>query len=123
MRNEYFRCLVGKYAPASGRVAVRAMSEVASVHLQVGEAEPRAAERAVVDNMKHEARNRDSTLEVTDGAARFNADDGYLEGLLEHFWPALHASRMSIKAPEGLEVRFHKMHAYNANMEAARRAE
>eukprot|EP00873_Tetraselmis_striata_P029398 jgi/Tetstr1/449662/TSEL_036730.t1 len=90
MRNEYFRCLVGKYAPASERVAVRAMSEVASLYLQghlpwwfnrlcasarlvapvkkqneggapdvrpvaVGEAEPRAAERAVVDNMKHGA--------------------------------------------------------------------
>eukprot|EP00873_Tetraselmis_striata_P006463 jgi/Tetstr1/426727/TSEL_001664.t1 len=87
MRNEYLRCLVGEYAPASGHAAVRAMSEVASMYLQgrlpgwfnrlfasarlvahvkklgegrapdvrfvaVGEAERRAAERAVVDNMK-----------------------------------------------------------------------
>eukprot|EP00873_Tetraselmis_striata_P020525 jgi/Tetstr1/440789/TSEL_029097.t2 len=63
----------------------------------------------------------DSTLEVTDGAARFNADDGFLVGLLEHVWPALHAFRTSIKASVGLEVRFDKMHAYNADMEAARR--
>eukprot|EP00873_Tetraselmis_striata_P002943 jgi/Tetstr1/423207/TSEL_001327.t1 len=52
MRNENLRCLVGEYAPASGHAAVRAMSEVASMCLQVGEAERRAAERAVVDNMK-----------------------------------------------------------------------
>eukprot|EP00873_Tetraselmis_striata_P028138 jgi/Tetstr1/448402/TSEL_035672.t1 len=52
MRNEYLRCLVGEYAPASGPAAVRAMSEVSSMYLQVGEAERRAAERAVVDNMK-----------------------------------------------------------------------
>eukprot|EP00873_Tetraselmis_striata_P008542 jgi/Tetstr1/428806/TSEL_018793.t1 len=52
MRNEYLRCLVGEYALASGPAAVRAMSEVASMYLQVGEAERRAAERAVVDNMK-----------------------------------------------------------------------
>eukprot|EP00873_Tetraselmis_striata_P046317 jgi/Tetstr1/466581/TSEL_000989.t1 len=47
-------CLVGEYAPASGPAAVRAMSEVASMYLQVGEAERRAAERAIVvlDNMK-----------------------------------------------------------------------
>eukprot|EP00873_Tetraselmis_striata_P033260 jgi/Tetstr1/453524/TSEL_040492.t1 len=88
MRNEYLRCLVGEYAPASGPAAVRAMSEV-SLHVPprspapgwfnrlfasarlvapvkklgegrapdvrpvaVGEAERRAAERAVVDNMK-----------------------------------------------------------------------
>eukprot|EP00873_Tetraselmis_striata_P003206 jgi/Tetstr1/423470/TSEL_014151.t1 len=87
MRNEYLRCLVGEYAPASRHAAVRDMSEVASMYLQgrlpgwfnrlfasarlvahvkklgegrapdvrpvvVGEAERRAAERAVVDNMK-----------------------------------------------------------------------
>eukprot|EP00873_Tetraselmis_striata_P039955 jgi/Tetstr1/460219/TSEL_005534.t1 len=87
MRNEYLRCLVAEYPPASGPAAVRAMSEVASMYLQgrmfgwlnrlfasarlvarvkklgegrapdvrpvaVGEAERRAAERAVVDNMK-----------------------------------------------------------------------
>eukprot|EP00873_Tetraselmis_striata_P010399 jgi/Tetstr1/430663/TSEL_020456.t1 len=34
MRNEYLRCLVGEYAPASGHAAVRAMSEVASMYLQ-----------------------------------------------------------------------------------------
>eukprot|EP00873_Tetraselmis_striata_P022178 jgi/Tetstr1/442442/TSEL_030566.t1 len=34
MRNEYLRCLVGEYAPASGPTAVRAMSEVASMYLQ-----------------------------------------------------------------------------------------
>eukprot|EP00873_Tetraselmis_striata_P008327 jgi/Tetstr1/428591/TSEL_018584.t1 len=204
MRNEYLRCLVGEYAPASGLAAVRAMSEVASMYLQVGEAERRAAERAVVDNMKeayvsvlapsqlgvgipagdsvlihgvrliaeklgsravivhtdlrnayNEAWRRtiiqrhsincsplhpvipaplaslstdsylvqqcDSTLEITDGAARFNADDGFLVGLPEHVWPALHAFRTSIKASVGLEVRFDKMQAYIADMEAARR--
>eukprot|EP00873_Tetraselmis_striata_P009817 jgi/Tetstr1/430081/TSEL_019939.t1 len=46
MRNEYLRCLVGEYAPACGPEAVRAM------HVGVGEAERRAVERAVVDNMK-----------------------------------------------------------------------
>eukprot|EP00873_Tetraselmis_striata_P024390 jgi/Tetstr1/444654/TSEL_032502.t1 len=63
----------------------------------------------------------DNTLEVTDGAARFNADDGFLVGLPEHVWPALHAFRTSIKASMGRDVRFDKMHAYNADMEAARR--
>eukprot|EP00873_Tetraselmis_striata_P008216 jgi/Tetstr1/428480/TSEL_018491.t1 len=271
MRNEYLRCLVGEYAPASGPAAVRAMSEVASMYLQgrlpgwfnrlfasarlvapvkklgegrapdvrpvaVGEAERRAAERAVVDNMKEayvsvlapsqlgvgipagdfvlihgvrliaeklgpravivhtdlrnayneawrrtiiqrhidcsplhpvipallaslstdsylvvddrsaplrsedgvqhgaplattsfcvaihpEVQQCDTTLEVNDGAARFNADDGFLVGLPEHVWPALHAFRTSIKASVGLEVRFDKMQAYNADMEAARR--
>eukprot|EP00873_Tetraselmis_striata_P026868 jgi/Tetstr1/447132/TSEL_034570.t1 len=203
MRNEYLRCLVGEYAPASGPAAVRAMSEVASMYLQgrlpgwfnrlfasarlvapvkklgegrapdvrpvaVGEAERRAAERAVVDNTKeayvsvlapsqlgvgipagdsvliHGVRliaeklgprrtfghdfllRRDSprgaaVLEVNDGAARFNADDGFLVGLPEHVWPALHAFRTSIKASVGLEVRFDKMQAYTADMEAARR--
>eukprot|EP00873_Tetraselmis_striata_P003939 jgi/Tetstr1/424203/TSEL_014809.t1 len=87
MRHEYFRCLMGEYAPASGPAAVRAMSEVASMYLQgrlpgwfnwlfasarlvapvkklgesgapdvrpvaVGEAERRATELAVVDNIK-----------------------------------------------------------------------
>eukprot|EP00873_Tetraselmis_striata_P039930 jgi/Tetstr1/460194/TSEL_005509.t1 len=271
MRNEYLRCLVGEYAPASGPAAVRAMSEVASMYLQgrlpgwfnrlfasarlvapvkklgegrapdvrhvaVGEAERRAAERAVVDNMKEayasvlapsqlgvgihagdsvlihgvrliaeklgpravivhtdlcnayneawrrtiiqrhidcsplhpvipallaslstdsylvvddrsaplrsedgvqqgaplattsfcvaihpEVQQCDTTLEVNDGAARFNADDGFLVGLPEHVWPALHAFRTSIKASVGLEVRFDKMQAYSADMEAARR--
>eukprot|EP00873_Tetraselmis_striata_P034688 jgi/Tetstr1/454952/TSEL_041813.t1 len=271
MRNEYLRCLVGEYAPASGPAAVRAMSEVASMYLQgrmpgwfnrlfasarlvapvkklgegrapdvrpvaVGEAERRAAERAVVDNMKEayvsvlapsqlgvgipagdsvlihgvrliaeklgpravivhtdlrnayneawrrtiiqrhidcsplhpvipallaslstdsylvvddrsaplrsedgvqqgaplattsfcvaihpEVQQCDTTLEVNDGAARFNADDGILVGLPEHVWPALHAFRTSIKASVGLEVRFDKMQAYSADMEAARR--
>eukprot|EP00873_Tetraselmis_striata_P020202 jgi/Tetstr1/440466/TSEL_028792.t1 len=271
MRNEYLRCLVGEYAPASGPAAVRAMSEVASMYLQgrlpgrfnrllasarlvapvkklgegrapdvrpvaVGETERRAAERAVVDNMKEayvsvlapsqlgvgipagdsvlihgvrliaeklgpravivhtdlrnayneawrrtiiqrhidcsplhpvipallaslstdsylvvddrsaplrsedgvqqgaplattsfcvaihsEVQQCDTTLEVNDGAARFNADDGILVGLPEHVWPALHAFRTSIKASVGLEVRFDKMQAYSADMEAARR--
>eukprot|EP00873_Tetraselmis_striata_P018186 jgi/Tetstr1/438450/TSEL_027006.t1 len=232
MRNEYLRCLVGEYAPASGPAAVRAMSEVASMYLQgrlpgwfnrlfasarlvapvkklgegrapdvrpvaVGEAERRAAERAVVDNMKEayvsvlapsqlgvgipagdsvlihgvrliaeklgppslstdsylvvddrsaplrsedgvqqgaplattsfcvaihpEVQQCDTTLEVNDGAARFNADDGILVGLPEHVWPALHAFRTSIKASVGLEVRFDKIQAYSADMEAARR--
>eukprot|EP00873_Tetraselmis_striata_P027724 jgi/Tetstr1/447988/TSEL_035292.t1 len=232
MRNEYLRCLVGEYAPASGPAAVRAMSEVASMYLQgrlpgwfnrlfasarlvapvkklgegrapdvrpvaVGEAERRAAERAVVDNMKEayvsvlapsqlgvgipagdsvlihgvrliaeklgppslstdshlvvddrsaplrsedgvqqgaplattsfcvaihpEVQQCDTTLEVNDGAARFNADDGILVGLPEHVWPALHAFRTSIKASVGLEVRSDKMQAYSADMEAARR--
>eukprot|EP00873_Tetraselmis_striata_P022230 jgi/Tetstr1/442494/TSEL_030594.t1 len=271
MRNEYLRCLVGEYAPASGPAAVRAMSEVASMYLQgrlpgwfnrlfasarlvapvkklgegrapdvrpvaIGEAERRAAERAVVENMKEayvsvlapsqlgvgipagdsvlihgvrliaeklgpravifhtdlrnayneawrrtiiqrhidcsplhpvipallaslstdsylvvddrsaplrsedgvqqgaplattsfcvaihpEVQQCDTTLEVNDGAARFNADDGFLVGLPEHVWPALHAFRTSIKASVGLEVRFDKMQAYSADMEAARR--
>eukprot|EP00873_Tetraselmis_striata_P009911 jgi/Tetstr1/430175/TSEL_020006.t1 len=222
MRNEYLRCLVGEYAPASGPAAVRAMSEVASMYLQgrlpgwfnrlfasarlvapvkklgegrapdvrpvaVGEAERRAAERAVVDNMKEayvsvlapsqlgvgipagdsvlihgvrliaeklgppslstdsylvvdgvqqgaplattsfcvanhpEVQQCDTTLEVNDGAARFNADDEILVGLPKHVWPALHAFRTSIKASVGLEVRFDKMQAYCADMEAARR--
>eukprot|EP00873_Tetraselmis_striata_P016156 jgi/Tetstr1/436420/TSEL_025250.t1 len=271
MRNEYLRCLVGEYAPASGPAAVRAMSEVASMYLQgrlpgwfnrlfasarlvapvkklgegrapdvrpvaVGEAERRAGERAVVDNMKEayvsvlapsqlgvgipagdsvlihgvrliaeklgpravivhtdlrnayneawrrtiiqrhidcsplhpvihallaslstdsylvvddrsaplrsedgvqqgaplattsfcvaihpEVQQCDTTLEVNDGAARFNADDGFLVGLPEHVWPALHAFRTSIKASVGLEVRSDKMQAYSADMEAARR--
>eukprot|EP00873_Tetraselmis_striata_P024008 jgi/Tetstr1/444272/TSEL_032164.t1 len=60
-------------------------------------------------------------LDVTYGAARFNADDVYFVGLPEHVWPAHHAFRTSIKASMGLEVRFDKMHAYNADMEAARR--
>eukprot|EP00873_Tetraselmis_striata_P028694 jgi/Tetstr1/448958/TSEL_036183.t1 len=232
MRNEYLRCLVGEYAPASGPAAVRAMSEVASMYLQgrlpgwfnrlfasarlvapvkklgegrapdvrpvaVGEAERRAAERAVVDNMKEayvsvlapsqlgvgipagdsvlihgvrliaeklgppslstdsylvvddrsaplrsedgvqqgaplattsfcvaihpEVQQCDTTLEVNDRAARFNAHDGFLVGLPEHVWPALHAFRTSIKASVGLEVRFDKIQAYSADMEAARR--
>eukprot|EP00873_Tetraselmis_striata_P029379 jgi/Tetstr1/449643/TSEL_036711.t1 len=271
MCNEYLRCFMGEYAPASGPAAVRAMSEVASMYLQdrlpgwfnrvfasarlvapanklgegrapdvrhvaVGEAERRAAERAVVDNMKEayvsvlapsqlgvgipagdsvlihgvrliaeklgpravivhthlrnayneawrrtiiqrhidcsplhpvipallaslstdsylvvddrsaplrsedgvqqgaplattsfcvaihpEVQQCDNTLEINDGEARFNADDGFLVGLPEHVWPALHAFRTSIKASVGLEVRFDKMQAYIANMEAARR--
>eukprot|EP00873_Tetraselmis_striata_P004217 jgi/Tetstr1/424481/TSEL_015009.t1 len=68
-----------------------------------------------------EVQQCDSTLEVNDGAARFNADDGFLVGLPEHVWPALHAFRTSIKASVGLEVRFDKMQAYNVDMEAARR--
>eukprot|EP00873_Tetraselmis_striata_P009818 jgi/Tetstr1/430082/TSEL_019940.t1 len=68
-----------------------------------------------------EVQQCDITLEVTHGAARFNADDGLLAGLPEHVWPALHAFRTSIKAPVRLEVRFDKMKAYNADMEAARR--
>eukprot|EP00873_Tetraselmis_striata_P036646 jgi/Tetstr1/456910/TSEL_043580.t1 len=68
-----------------------------------------------------EVQQCDTTLEVNDGAALFNADDGFLVGLPEHVWPALHAFRMSIKASVGLEVRFDKMHAYSADMEAARR--
>eukprot|EP00873_Tetraselmis_striata_P026194 jgi/Tetstr1/446458/TSEL_033999.t1 len=208
MRNDYLRCLVGEYAPASGHAAVRTMSEVASMYLLVGEAERRAvAERAVVDNMKEayvslgpravivhtdlrnayneawrrtiiqrhidcsplhpaipvllaslstdsfllvddrsapmrsedgvqqgrplattsffvaihpEVHECDSTL-VTYGAARFNADDGYFVGLPAHVRAALHAFRTSITASVGLEVRFNKMHAYMADMEAARR--
>eukprot|EP00873_Tetraselmis_striata_P034725 jgi/Tetstr1/454989/TSEL_041849.t1 len=68
-----------------------------------------------------EVQQCDTTLEVNDAAARFNADDGFLVGLPEHVWPALHAFRTSIKASVGLKVRFDKMQAYNADMEAARR--
>eukprot|EP00873_Tetraselmis_striata_P038897 jgi/Tetstr1/459161/TSEL_004607.t1 len=46
---------------------------------------------------------RSHTLEVICGAARFDADDGYLVGLPEHDWPALHAFRSSTKAFVGLE--------------------
>eukprot|EP00873_Tetraselmis_striata_P001578 jgi/Tetstr1/421842/TSEL_012742.t1 len=63
-----------------------------------------------------EVKQCDITSEVTDGAARFNADDGYLVGLPGHVWPALHPFRTSIKASVGLEVRFDKMrHAYIAD--------
>eukprot|EP00873_Tetraselmis_striata_P014483 jgi/Tetstr1/434747/TSEL_023799.t1 len=68
-----------------------------------------------------EAHQCDSTLEVTDGAARFNAGDGFVVGLPEHVWPALDAFRTSIKASVGLEVRFDKMHAYIADIKAVRR--
>eukprot|EP00873_Tetraselmis_striata_P041730 jgi/Tetstr1/461994/TSEL_007066.t1 len=54
-----------------------------------------------------EVQQCDSTLEVNDGAARFNADDGFLVGLPEHVWPALHAFRTSIKASVGLELDGH----------------
>eukprot|EP00873_Tetraselmis_striata_P014863 jgi/Tetstr1/435127/TSEL_024095.t1 len=113
----------------------------------VGEAKHRAAERAVVDNMKEayvssedgvqqgaplattpfcvaihfKVEECGKTLDVTYGAARFNAADVYLVGLPEHVWPAHHAFHTSIKASMGLEVRFDKMHAYNADMEAGRR--
>eukprot|EP00873_Tetraselmis_striata_P007041 jgi/Tetstr1/427305/TSEL_017474.t1 len=64
----------------------------------------------------------DITLQVADGAAtRFNADDGYSMALPEHVWPGFHAFRTSNKAYVVLEMRFDKMHTYNADMEAARR--
>eukprot|EP00873_Tetraselmis_striata_P037014 jgi/Tetstr1/457278/TSEL_043883.t1 len=228
MRNEYLRCLVGEYAPASGPAAVRAMSEVASMYLQgrlpgwfnwlfasarlvahvkklgegrapdvrpmaVGEAERRAAERAVVDNMKeayvsvlapsqlgvgipagdsvlihcvriiaeklgpravivhtylrnayNEACRRtiiqrhidcsplhlviiallaslstDSYLVVDDRSAPLRSEDGVQQGA-----PLATTSLCVAIHPEasvGLEVRFDKMHAYSAGMEAARR--
>eukprot|EP00873_Tetraselmis_striata_P002056 jgi/Tetstr1/422320/TSEL_013163.t1 len=62
----------------------------------------------------------DNTLETTSGAARSNADDGYLMGLPLHVWPALHTFRTSIKAFVGLEVRFDKMHVYIGDTEAER---
>eukprot|EP00873_Tetraselmis_striata_P021198 jgi/Tetstr1/441462/TSEL_029707.t1 len=68
-----------------------------------------------------EVQQCDSTLEVTDGPARFNAHDGFLVGLPEHVWPALRAFRTSIKASMVLEVRLDKMKAYTADMEAAQR--
>eukprot|EP00873_Tetraselmis_striata_P011703 jgi/Tetstr1/431967/TSEL_021444.t1 len=228
MRNEYLRCLVGEYAPASGPAAVRAMSEVASMYLQgrlpgwfnrlfasarlvapvkklgegrapdvrpvaVGEAERRAAERAVVDNMKeayvsvlapsqlgvgipagdsvlihgvrliaeklgpravivhtdlrnayNEAWRRtiiqrhidcsplhpvipallaslstDSYLVVDDRSAPLRSEDGVQQGAplaTTSFCVAIHP-----EASVGLEVRFDKMQAYSADMEAARR--
>eukprot|EP00873_Tetraselmis_striata_P008531 jgi/Tetstr1/428795/TSEL_018782.t1 len=228
MRNEYLRCLVGEYAPASGPAAVRAMSEVASMYLQgrlpgwfnrlfasarlvapvkklgegrapdvrpvaVGEAERRAAERAVVDNMKEayvsvlapsqlgvgipagdsvlihgvrliaeklvsravivhsDLRNAynegwrrtiiqrhidcsplhpvipallaslstDSYLVVDDRSAPPRSEDGVQQGAplaTTSFCVAIHP-----EASVGLEVRFDKMQAYNADMEAARR--
>eukprot|EP00873_Tetraselmis_striata_P022212 jgi/Tetstr1/442476/TSEL_030576.t1 len=68
-----------------------------------------------------EVQQRDITLEVIDGAARFNADDGYFVGLPEHVWSALQAFRTPITASVGLKVRFDKMHAYIVDMEAAQR--
>eukprot|EP00873_Tetraselmis_striata_P007432 jgi/Tetstr1/427696/TSEL_017821.t1 len=195
IRNEYLRCLVGEYASASGPASSGM------------EAERRAAERAVVDNMKeayvsvlapsqlgvgipagdsmlihgvrliaerlgpravivhtdlrnayNEAWRRtiiqrhidcsplhpvipallaslstDSYLVVDDRSAPLRSEDGVQQGAPlattsfcvaihpEHVWPALHAFRKSIKASVGLEVRFDKMQAYNADMEAARR--
>eukprot|EP00873_Tetraselmis_striata_P043105 jgi/Tetstr1/463369/TSEL_008291.t1 len=58
---------------------------------------------------------------LTGRRASINADDGFLVGLPEHVWPALHTFRTSIKASVGLEVRFDKMQVYIADMEAARR--
>eukprot|EP00873_Tetraselmis_striata_P025597 jgi/Tetstr1/445861/TSEL_033501.t1 len=147
MRNEYLRCLVGEYALASGLAAVRAMSEVTSMYLQVGEAERRAAERTVLDNMKEmyvsllapsqlggaplattffcrvaihpEVQECDKTVEVTHGAMRFNADDGFWWANRSTFGrPFTPFARL--KASVGLELRFGKMHAYNTDMEAAR---
>eukprot|EP00873_Tetraselmis_striata_P013014 jgi/Tetstr1/433278/TSEL_022566.t1 len=63
----------------------------------------------------------DNALQDSCGAARFNTDDGYLVGLLEHVWPAPHAFCTYIKACVGLEVRFDKMQGYSADMEAAQR--
>eukprot|EP00873_Tetraselmis_striata_P009206 jgi/Tetstr1/429470/TSEL_019378.t1 len=63
----------------------------------------------------------DNTLEVTEGAARFDTDNGYLLGLPEHVWPDLDAFRTSIKASKGFGVCFDKMHADNAGTETARR--
>eukprot|EP00873_Tetraselmis_striata_P022823 jgi/Tetstr1/443087/TSEL_031143.t1 len=68
-----------------------------------------------------EVEESNNTMEATWGAARFTADDGYLVSLPEHIWPALHGFRTSIKASVGPEVRFDKMHAYNADMEDERR--
>eukprot|EP00873_Tetraselmis_striata_P033621 jgi/Tetstr1/453885/TSEL_040805.t1 len=120
MRKENLRCLVGEYAPASGPAADRAICESGN------EAERRVAERAVVDNMKetYVSMLAPSQLGVgisADGAARFNAEDKHLVGRPEHVWPALRAFRTPIKASVGLEVRIDKMHAYIADMEAARR--
>eukprot|EP00873_Tetraselmis_striata_P011584 jgi/Tetstr1/431848/TSEL_021339.t1 len=80
----------------------------------VGEAERRAAERAVVDNMKHAYVPMLALSQLGVGISAGNSR--LIHG---HVWPALHAFRTSIKAPVGLEVRFDKMHAYNAGMEAA----
>eukprot|EP00873_Tetraselmis_striata_P004758 jgi/Tetstr1/425022/TSEL_015490.t1 len=137
----------------------------------VREAERRAAERPVVDNMKEgyvsvlapsqlgvgipagdsmlihgvrliaeklgprrtvghdfllrrdpEVQQCDSTLEVTDGAARFNADDGFWWAFRSTFGRLFTPSARPSRRPcVGLEVRFDKMHAYSADMEAARR--
>eukprot|EP00873_Tetraselmis_striata_P016615 jgi/Tetstr1/436879/TSEL_025655.t1 len=46
----------------------------------------------------------DKTLEGTDGAARFNADDRYVADVQEHFWPALHVFCTSIRHPWGLST-------------------
>eukprot|EP00873_Tetraselmis_striata_P017269 jgi/Tetstr1/437533/TSEL_026205.t1 len=188
MRNEYLRCLVGEYAPASGHVAVLAMSEVASMYLQghlpgwfnrifastwlvahvkklgegggpdvrhvaVGEAERRAAERAVVDNMNkaYVSVLAPSQLRVGISARDFVLIHG-VHLIAEKLGPRVRRhvgghkrggalqrrrwifggpagarlagpSRLphaSIKASVGLEVRFDKMQAYIADMEAAR---
>eukprot|EP00873_Tetraselmis_striata_P028849 jgi/Tetstr1/449113/TSEL_036325.t1 len=66
-----------------------------------------------------EVQGCDITLEVIDGAARFNADDRFLVGLPERVWSAIYAFSTSIKAAVWLQVRVDKMHTYNADMEAA----
>eukprot|EP00873_Tetraselmis_striata_P020154 jgi/Tetstr1/440418/TSEL_028752.t1 len=63
----------------------------------------------------------DNTLEATCGAARLNTDGGYLVGLSHRVWSALYPFHTSIKASVGLEIRFDKTHAYNADLDAPRR--
>eukprot|EP00873_Tetraselmis_striata_P034492 jgi/Tetstr1/454756/TSEL_041640.t1 len=69
----------------------------------------------------------DSFPLVDDRSAPLRSENGVQQGAplatasFYHVWPALHAFRTTIKAPVGLEMRFDKMHACNANMEAARR--
>eukprot|EP00873_Tetraselmis_striata_P028596 jgi/Tetstr1/448860/TSEL_036086.t1 len=99
----------------------------------VGEAERCAAERAMVDNMKEAC---SSVLAPSQLGVGISAGDSMLihgvRLISEKLGPlgviarwrsqtGLHAFRTSIKACVGLEVRFDNMHAYSADMEAARR--
>eukprot|EP00873_Tetraselmis_striata_P036745 jgi/Tetstr1/457009/TSEL_043673.t1 len=85
MRNEYLRCLVRKYAPASGPAAVRDVSEVSSMYLE-------------------------------------GRLPGWFSLLFASARLVAHVEKQVFKASMGLaEVRFDHMHAYNSDMEAARR--
>eukprot|EP00873_Tetraselmis_striata_P019639 jgi/Tetstr1/439903/TSEL_028310.t1 len=186
MRNEYLRCLVGEYAPASGPAAVRAMSEsgrrsgaqrsgqvvdnmkeayvsvlapsqlgvgipagdsvlIHGVRLIAEKLGPRAViVHTDLRNAYNEAWRRtiiqrhidcsplhpvipallasvstDSYLVVDDRSAPLRSEDGVQQGAplaTTSFCVAIHP-----EASVGLEVRFDKMQAYSADMEAARR--
>eukprot|EP00873_Tetraselmis_striata_P041315 jgi/Tetstr1/461579/TSEL_006680.t1 len=104
MLNEYLRCLVGEYAPASRPAAVRAMSEVASMYLQgrlPGWFNRLFASARLVAHVKTPCEGGATDMRhVAVGEAERRAAERAV-------------------ASVGLEVRFDKMHAYSADMEAA----